>query len=75
MKMSRRFALMAAAGILIAASGCGRHAQVRDNPRQFPGVALQDISFYSAALQRTVTYRVYRPANSGSRSRVWWKAS
>jgi len=37
-----------------------------DNPRQAPGVTMQDVSFYSAALQRQVTYRVYLPAKLDS---------
>ncbi|MGA3045795.1 MAG: alpha/beta hydrolase family protein [Terracidiphilus sp.] len=33
-----------------------------DHPRQFPGVAMQDVTFFSPALNRNMPYRVYLPA-------------
>jgi S-formylglutathione hydrolase FrmB len=33
-----------------------------DLPRQFPGVAMQDVNFFSTALNRNMPYRVYLPA-------------
>ncbi|MGA2220153.1 MAG: alpha/beta hydrolase-fold protein [Terracidiphilus sp.] len=33
-----------------------------DNPRQFPGVAMRDVTFFSPALNRNMPYRVYLPA-------------
>jgi putative tributyrin esterase len=36
---------------------------VLDHPRSFPGVARQDVTFYSSALERNMTYRVYLPSD------------
>ncbi|MGA9671383.1 MAG: alpha/beta hydrolase family protein, partial [Terracidiphilus sp.] len=33
-----------------------------DHPRQFPGVTMQDVTFFSHALNRNMPYRVYLPA-------------
>ena len=33
-----------------------------DHPRQFPGVTMQDVTFFSPALNRNMPYRVYLPA-------------
>ena len=44
-------------------AGCHSAPQLLpDNPRQFPGVAMQDVTFYSPALNRNMPYRVYLPA-------------
>jgi putative tributyrin esterase len=32
-----------------------------DHPRSFPGVVSKDVTFYSSALDRSMTYRVYLP--------------
>lgn len=48
----------------LAAAGC-KHATTPafvDRPRAFPGVAMRDIHFYSTALNRETTYRVYLPS-------------
>jgi len=45
-------------------AGChSRQMEVVDHPRQFAGVAEQDVTFYSASLRHNTTYRVYLPAN------------
>lgn len=42
--------------------GCRTGAPLHpDHPRQFPGVVMQDVTFYSSALQHTMPYRVYEP--------------
>jgi putative tributyrin esterase len=52
-------------------AGChSRQADVVDHPRQFPGVAEQDVTFYSASLQHNTTYRVYRPANRNAAGKL-----
>jgi len=44
-------------------AGCHSEPQLQpDNPRQFPGVAMQDVTFFSPALNRKMPYRVYLPA-------------
>ncbi|MGH9563126.1 MAG: alpha/beta hydrolase [Terracidiphilus sp.] len=55
---------------LAAVAGCHRRQlPVMDHPRSFPGVASQDITFYSPALSRNMTYRVYiaQPVATGTR--------
>lgn len=52
---------IALAALLLA--GCHSAPQLLpDTPRQFPGVAMQDITFFSPALNRNMPYRVYLPA-------------
>ena len=42
--------------------GChGGQSALVDHPRSFPGVVNKDVSFYSSALDRNMTYRVYLP--------------
>jgi len=44
-------------------AGCHSTTQLLpDNPRQFPGVTMQDVTFFSPALNRNMPYRVYLPA-------------
>jgi S-formylglutathione hydrolase len=44
-------------------AGCRVHPSLQpDHPRLFPGVTVQDVSFFSAALQRQMPYRVFLPA-------------
>jgi len=44
-------------------AGCHSAPQLLpDNPRQFPGVTMQDVTFFSPALNRNMPYRVYLPA-------------
>jgi S-formylglutathione hydrolase FrmB len=38
------------------------HADIFDRPQEVVGVRMQDVTFYSAALARTMPYRVYLPA-------------
>ena len=45
----------------IALTSCRGNAPP-DSPRQFPGVAEQNVTFYSRSLARNMTYRVYLPA-------------
>ena len=43
-------------------AGCHRgQLAVMDHPRSFPGVVSEDVTFYSSALGRNMTYRVYLP--------------
>ena len=47
---------------LAALAGCHRsQTALVDHPRSFPGVLSQDVTFYSSALERNMTYRVYLP--------------
>jgi S-formylglutathione hydrolase FrmB len=49
--------------VVLSLAACRRAPQLQeDHPRLLPGVAVQDVSFYSAALQRQMPYRVYLPA-------------
>jgi S-formylglutathione hydrolase FrmB len=44
-------------------AGCGHRGPVLvDRPRPFPGVRMQDVTFWSASLKRSMPYRVYLPA-------------
>lgn len=52
---------IALAAVLLA--GChSAPPLLPDTPRQFPGVAMQDVTFFSPALNRNMPYRVYLPA-------------
>ena len=52
-------------------AGCrSGEMDVVDHPRQFAGVAEQDVTFYSASLQRNATYRVYLPASPSGKFAV-----
>jgi putative tributyrin esterase len=66
MKAHLRRIALATALALIPLASCHRNARVPDTPRQFPGVVLQDVTFYSPSLARNVTYRVYLPAIRGA---------
>jgi S-formylglutathione hydrolase FrmB len=49
--------------VFLFLSGCHSAPQLLpDIPRQFPGVAMQDVTFFSLALNRNMPYRVYLPA-------------
>jgi S-formylglutathione hydrolase FrmB len=41
-----------------------------DHPRSFPGVASEDVTFYSSALGRNMTYRVYLPRDVSPRTKL-----
>lgn len=47
---------------LLVLAGCHRTSFVVDQPRNFPGVLTRDVTFYSSALGRKMTYRVYLPS-------------
>jgi S-formylglutathione hydrolase FrmB len=48
--------------VALSLPGCRRAPQLHeDHPLLFPGVAVQDVSFFSAALQRQMPYRVFLP--------------
>jgi S-formylglutathione hydrolase FrmB len=61
---SLRSVLIAVGLATVLASGCHKDAvrSLLDHPRLAPGVAMQDVTFYSAALKRNMTYRVFLPA-------------
>ena len=47
---------------LAALAGCHRsQTALVDHPRSFPGVLSKDVTFYSSALERNMTYRVFLP--------------
>jgi len=49
--------------VALSLAACRRAPQVQeDHPRLPSGVTVQDVSFFSAALQRQMPYRVYLPA-------------
>ena len=52
----------AAVTALAMLAGCHRgQLPMLDHPRSFPGVVSRDVTFYSPALSRNMTYRVYLP--------------
>jgi putative tributyrin esterase len=52
-------------------SGCDRgQLVVTDHPRSFPGVVSKDVTFFSAALDRSMTYRVYLPRDVSADTRL-----
>ena len=56
--------LLSLAVVMLALAGChGGKMHLADAPRRFPGVAMQDVTFYSDSLKHNATYRVYLPAN------------
>lgn len=61
MKAVPSLSCLAIAALAVLA-GChrGQLAPV-DHPRSFPGVVSKDVTFYSSALDRNMTYRVYLP--------------
>lgn len=55
---------------LAVLAGCHRaQLAVMDHPRSFPGVETKDVAFYSSALNRNMTYRVYVPRNVSAGAR------
>jgi putative tributyrin esterase len=69
MKAVLRFSCAALATLTMFA-GCHR-GQLTEaaRPRSFPGVASKDVSFYSSALDRNMTYAVYVPKDSAGGKR------
>jgi putative tributyrin esterase len=60
-RIARAFGLMA---LFFLFAGCrNRTLPVVDHPRGFPGVAIKDVTFLSAALGRSMPYRVYLPSD------------
>jgi S-formylglutathione hydrolase FrmB len=56
--------LLVFAVVTLALAGChGGKMDLVDSPRRFAGVALQDVTFYSPALNQNAKYRVYLPEN------------
>jgi putative tributyrin esterase len=56
---------------LAALAGCYRgQLALVDHPRSFPGVASKDVTFYSSALDRNMTYRVYVPQDVSAGTRL-----
>lgn len=59
-----RWALLVIALSALNLTACRPAPQQQpDHPRQFPGVAMRDVTFFSQALNRNIPYRVYLPAN------------
>ena len=56
---------------LATIAGC-RHGELAlvDHPRSFPGVVSKDVTFYSSALDRNMTYRVYLPRDISAGTRL-----
>src|SRR5580698_5747911 len=51
--------------------GCHRgQLTLVDHPRSFPGVVNKDVTFYSSALDRNMTYRVYLPRDVSAGARL-----
>ena len=60
----------AALAALAVIAGCHREQLTEAaRPRSFPGVASKDVSFYSSALDRNMTYAVYMPKDSAAGTR------
>jgi putative tributyrin esterase len=58
-----RSTLLAIGVLALCLTGCRPAQQDKpDNPRLAHGVAMQDVTFFSAALQRQMPYRVFLPA-------------
>ena len=56
---------------LAALVGCHRGQEaLADHPRSFPGVVNEDVTFYSSALDRDMTYRVYLPRDVSAGTRL-----
>ncbi|MFP5236023.1 MAG: alpha/beta hydrolase [Acidobacteriota bacterium] len=55
---------------LLVLAGCHRTPLVVDQPRNFPGVLTRDVTFYSSALGRKMTYRVYLPSEIPAGARL-----
>ncbi|MGD0941014.1 MAG: alpha/beta hydrolase-fold protein [Terracidiphilus sp.] len=53
-------ALLGAIAVFLAGC-CSSQLPVLDHPRLAPGVVVQDVTFYSAALNRQMPYRVFLP--------------
>jgi len=53
-------AVLGTVAIVVAVSRSSRQPQA-DHPRLAPGVAMQDVTFFSAALNRQMPYRVFLP--------------
>lgn len=60
-----------AIAVLAALAGCHRgQFPLVDHPRSFPGVVSKDVTFYSSALDRNMTYRVYLPRDVSAGTRL-----
>jgi putative tributyrin esterase len=54
--------ILALSSIMAIFSGCHKEEQTPDHPRVAAGVAMQDVRFFSDALKRQATYRVFLPS-------------
>ena len=70
MKTVPRLSCLAIAA-LAALAGCHRgQLALVDHPRSFPGDVSKDVTFYSSALDRNMTYRVYLPRDVSAGARL-----
>jgi putative tributyrin esterase len=67
-----RLAAICLSGALLLPVGCRKTTEraKTDSPRLTKGVALQDVTFHSAALQRDMPYRVILPVHIGAGDRL-----
>jgi S-formylglutathione hydrolase FrmB len=70
--MKTNFSLTCVAiAALALLAGCHRgQLPLVDHPRSFPGVVSKDVTFYSSALDRNMTYRVYLPRDVSAGARL-----
>jgi len=70
MKVVFSSSFVAIASLALLAS-CNRvQLVVMDHPRNFPSVVNKDVTFYSAALKRNMTYRVYLPQSVSGETKL-----
>jgi len=61
-KVFHSFCVTVVIAALAVFAGChGGQLALVDHPRSFPGSESKDVTFYSSALNRNMTYRVYTP--------------
>ena len=64
MKAVRMTGALVLMALVLLLAGCKKPpAPLLDHPRSFPGVAIKDVTFFSAALGREMPYRVYLPSD------------
>ena len=68
-EIARRFAVVLC--VLLLPSGCSKKSEVNpDRPRLTAKVRMQDVTFYSAALNRDMQYRVILPRTIASQEKL-----
>ena len=68
-RLPRTTLVLIAAASLLHTSACHQMTETKpDHPNIATGISLQDITFRSAALDRYMPYRVFRPSNPGAKS-------